>query len=77
MIVERIKIVEKPVEVPIEIVRIEEVEKIVYKDRYITKEDDCDCLSGVRFMEIWNKMFHLEGMPSKECITEEEFVSLL
>ena len=75
--VEKIKIVEKPVEVPIEVIKIQEVEKIVYKDRIVIKEEDCDCLSGIRFMEIWNKMFHLQGAASATCITEEEFVSIL
>ena len=77
MITERIRIVEKPVEVPIEVIRIEEVEKIVYRDRFITKEDDCECLSGIRFVDVWNKMMHIEGPASTECITEDEFVTLL
>ena len=53
--------VEKPVEVPIEVIKIQEVEKIVYKDRIIYKEDECDCLTGERFQQVWNQMFYLHG----------------
>ena len=82
MAVEKLTIVERIVEVPIEIIKIQEVEKIieVFRDRYLTKENDeenCDCLTGVRLIDVWNKLFHIKGSSSTECLTEEEFVNLL
>jgi len=48
------------VEVPIEVVKIQEVikevEKIVYQ-QVGGAESDCDCLTGVRFLTVWNKLF--------------------
>ena len=75
--IEKIKLVDKPVEVPIEVIKIQEVEKVVYKDRIIYKEDECDCLRGDRFLQIWNKMFQMQGELGKECIKEEEFIGIL
>ena len=91
-IVEIEKIVEKPVEViKIEQV-IQEVEKIVYEKVFVPAagkggagkgdgasevDTDCDCLTGARFLDIWNKMFNIKGMASTECLTEEQFVTMI
>jgi hypothetical protein len=81
MSVEKIQIVERIVEIPIEVIKVQEVEKIVevFRDRFVAKEEseDCDCLSGIEFIEVWNKLFHLKGVAGTECITKDEFVGLL
>lgn len=69
-------------EVPIEVIKIQEVEKIVevFKDRFVQKEaseEDCDCISGIQFMEVWNKLFHLKGVAGTECLTQDQFVEML
>ena len=82
MSVEKLQIVERIVEVPIEIIKVQEVEKIVevFRDRFIAREasdEDCDCLTGIKFIEVWNKLFHLKGVAGTECLTQDEFVGLL
>jgi hypothetical protein len=68
------RIVEKPIEViRTEVVekiieRIVEVEKIVYQEK---EEEDCDCFTGVRFIDTWNKLFKISGNASTECLTEK------
>jgi hypothetical protein len=48
--------------VPIEVVKIQEVEKIVEVIKEVEKviikeEEDCDCLSGIKFASTWNQLF--------------------
>jgi hypothetical protein len=55
--------VEKTIEVPVEVIRIQEVEKIVEVIKEVEKivfkeeEVDCDCLTGIQFVKTWNKLF--------------------
>ena len=80
---EKVVTVEKIVEVPIEVVKIQEVikevEKIVYQNNGGGggAESDCDCLTGVRFLNVWNQIFQLSGPVGTECLTEEEFVNTI
>jgi len=86
---DRIVEVEKLVERPIEVVKIEqiftEVEKIVYEKVFVDngqghgpgEADDCDCLTGARFLTVWNKIFSLQGVGSTSCLTEEQFINLI
>ena len=67
--------VEKIVERPYEVVKVVEVEKIVEVikevEKIITREEEnCDCLTGMRFVDTWNKVFNIKGMASGECLTE-------
>ena len=82
MIQERVVKVERIVEVPIEVIKIQEVikevEKIVYQGGGGGgAESDCDCLTGTRLINVWNKIFKLSGPGSEECITEDQFVSMI
>ena len=52
------------------------MEKIVEIIKEI-KEEDCNCLTGVKFINVWNKLFHIEGNGGTECMTEDEFVGLI
>ena len=77
--------VERIVEVPIEVIKIQEVikevEKIVYQGGGGGRgagggaggmsDEDCDCLTGARFLAVWNKLFKLSGPSTEECITED------
>ena len=73
------RIVEKPIEViKYEILekiveKIVEVEKIIYKEA----EESCDCLTGVRFIDTWNKLLKIKGEVSTDCITQKQFISLV
>lgn len=74
MAIEKLQVVERVVEVPIEVIKIQEVEKIVevFRDRFVNKEaseEDCDCITGLQFMEVWNKLFHLKGVAGTECLS--------
>ena len=53
-----------------------EVEKIVEIIKEMDAED-CNCLTGVKFINIWNRLFHIEGVGGTECMTEDEFVQLI
>ena len=86
MIQEKVVKVERIVEVPIEVIKIQEVikevEKIVYQGGGgggggAMSDDDCGCLTGERFLSVWNKLFKLSGPSTNECITEEQFISLI
>lgn len=84
MIQEKIVKIERIVEVPIEVIKIQEVikevEKIVYQGGGGGgggMSDDCDCLTGARFLSVWNKLFKLSGPSTEECITEEQFISMI
>lgn len=89
MIQEKIIKVERIVEVPIEVIKIQEVIKEVEKIVYLgggggrgaggggMSDEDCDCLTGARFLAVWNKLFKLSGPSTEECITEEQFISLI
>ena len=75
----KFKEVEKIVERPVEVVKVVEVEKIVEVVKEVEKiitreEEDCDCLIGLRFIDVWNKIFHIKGMAIGECLTEPQFV---
>ena len=61
---------------------IKEVEKIVYQGGGGGRgaggggaggmsDEDCDCLTGARFLAVWNKLFKLSGPSTEECITED------
>jgi hypothetical protein len=70
---------------------IKEVEKIVYINQGGKAmsagggmgmgmgglDSDCDCLTGARFLTVWNKLFKLSGAGSDECLTEEQFVNVI
>lgn len=77
MITERIVTVKQIVEVPIEIIKIQEVikevERIVYQNGGGGggADSDCDCLTSERLLGIWNGLFKLSGPTSTECLTEE------
>jgi len=78
----KFKEVEKIVEKPIEVIKVVEVEKIVevikIVEKIITREEEnCDCLTGMRFVDVWNNIFNIKGMASGECLTAPEFVTLL
>lgn len=85
VIKEVIKEIVKTVEVPVESVKVELVEKIIEKIIYEKvaggggggAEEDCDCLTGARLINVWNKMFKISGPSTTECLTEEQFVSVL
>lgn len=81
MIQEKIIKVERIVEVPIEVIKIQEVikevERIVYQGGGGMSDEDCTCLTGARFLAVWNKLFKLSGPSTDECITEEQFISLI
>ena len=91
MIQEKVVKVERIVEVPIEVIKIQEVikevEKIVYQGGGGGRgagggaggmsDEDCDCLTGARFLAVWNKLFKLSGPSTEECITEDQFISLI
>ena len=77
---DKIKQVEKIIEIPIEIIKIEQIERIVEVEKIVEKlikEENCDCLTGVKFINVWNKLFHIEGIGGTECMTEDEFVGLI
>jgi len=72
------KAVDRIVEKPIEVIKTEVVEKIIEKFIEVEKivrvekeEDDCDCFTGVRFIETWNKLFKIKGDVSSDCLTEK------
>lgn len=79
--------VEKIVEKLVESTKVVEVEKIVEVIKEVEKivqigggkaaEEDCDCLTGVRFIDIWNKIFQIKGMASADCLTESQFLDLI
>lgn len=68
-------------EVPIEIVKIKEVERIVEVPREIEKivyvKDFSDSFKGKRFIEIWNKLFRLHGVLDEEVLTESQFIDTI
>ena len=92
---DRIVQVEKIVEVPIEVIKVQEIIKEVDKIVYMNggggsggkaggggagmggMDSDCDCLTGQRFLAVWNKLFKLSGTGSEECLTEEHFVNMI
>lgn len=46
----------------------------------VTKEvetDDCDCLTGVKFLDVWNKLFKIRGDVSADCLTERQFIEMV
>jgi hypothetical protein len=43
----------------------------------MVQEDDKDCLSQSRFIEIWNRLFNLKGIHTEKCLTEEQFIGLI
>ena len=59
------------------LVEVEKIVEVIKEIEVVREEENCDCLTGVRFIDVWNKLFHLEGVASAECMTEEEFVSLV
>lgn len=77
------KTVDRIVEKPIEVIKYEILEKIVEKivevDKIVYREaeENCDCLTGVRFIDTWNKLFKIRGEVGSDCITEKQFISLI
>jgi hypothetical protein len=77
------KAVDRIVEKPIEVIRTEVVEKIIEKivevEKIVTveKEEDCDCFTGVRFIDTWNKLFKISGNVTNDCLTEKQFISMV
>ena len=67
---------------PIEVIKIQEVEKIVEVIKEVEKiivkeEENCDCLTGVRFINAWNKLFKINGNVGSDCISEKQFISII
>lgn len=58
--VESTKVVE--VEKIVEIIK--EVEKIVQVGGGGGNDSDCDCLTGARFIDVWNRIFQIQGMAN-------------
>jgi hypothetical protein len=77
--------VEKIVEKLVESTRIVEVEKIVEVIKEVEKivqigggnESDCDCLTGAGFINIWNRIFKIQGIAGSACLTETQFIDLV
>jgi len=79
--------VEKRVEVPIESVKVEMFEKIIEKlvevpvEKIVEvpgKDDDCECITEVKFIQLWNKMMSLKFSDVKEeCLSDDKFLDLL
>ena len=74
--------IEKKIEVPVYVEKIKEVEVIkeVIKEveKIVVKEEEnCDCLSGVRFINAWNKLFKINGNVGSDCISEKQFISII
>ena len=71
------KTVDRIVEKPIEVIKYEILEKIVEKivevDKIVYREPEepCDCLTGVKFIDTWNKLLKIKGEAASECITEK------
>lgn len=84
MIEEKVIKIETIKEIPIEVIKIQEVikevTKIVYQNNGgggAAEDSDCGCLTGDRLQTVWNKLFKLSGPSSDTCITEEEFVGMI
>lgn len=82
--VEKVQTVERVIEKPIESVKIQIEEKIVEVIKEVmvqvpkeVETDDCDCLTGIKFLDIWNKLFKIRGDVSSECLTERQFIEML
>lgn len=41
------------------------------------EEVNCDCLTGVKFINTWNKLFRINGSVGSDCITEKQFISII
>lgn len=78
----------RQIEIPVETVKIEIVEKIlekiVEKEKLVyveTKaEDDCECISEAHFCEYWNKLMTINFKrtgPSEDCVTKEKFLDMI
>tara|TARA_B110000285_G_C15107083_1_gene608666 strand:- start:519 stop:800 length:282 start_codon:yes stop_codon:yes gene_type:complete len=63
--------VEKIVEI------IKEVEKYIQVGGGGGNDSDCDCLTGARFIDVFNKIFNIKGMASSGCLTEQQFLDLI
>jgi len=78
---DRINEIERIIEKPIWREKVVEVEKIVEVikevDRLVKDDSDNDCMSQARFIDIWNRMFHLKGIASSQCLSEDDFVGLI
>lgn len=74
----KVQEVKQIIEVPVEVVKtvevIKEVEKIV---EIVKEEENCDCLTGGKFVDIWNQLFMMREVSGKECLKEKEFVAMI
>ena len=55
-----------------------EVEKLVYVTQ--KSDDDCECISEVNMVQIWNKLMMIrfqDNVISEDCVTNERFAELL
>ena len=55
-----------------------EVEKLVYVQT--KSEDDCECISEVNFVTLWNKLMTIklqENSITENCVSNERFLELL
>lgn len=77
---DRVQEVERIIEKPImqeRIVVVEKIKEVIKEVGQIIQEEDKDCLSQRRFIEIWNRMFNLKGIQTEKCLTEEQFIGLI
>lgn len=76
------------VEVPVETVRVEQIEKIIEKMVEVEKlvyvekkaEDDCECISEVDFVQLWNKMMMIKFQDNKiseDCVSKHKFIDFI
>ena len=61
---------EKPI-IEEKIVVVEKIKEVIKEVGAIIQEEDKDCLSQRRFIEIWNRLFNLKGIQTEKCLTEE------
>lgn len=78
----------RQIEIPIETVKIETVEKIVEVIKVVEKiveiekksDADCHCISEVALVQLWNKLMNIkfaDNKLSEDCVTEDRFTELL
>jgi len=83
-----IKTITQRVEIPIETVKIQTIEKIVEKlvevEKFIevekSKDEDCDCISEVKFVQLWNKLMMInfsDNTLKEECLSDSRFIDLV
>lgn len=56
-----------------------EVEKIVTVENG-GGEEDCDCISEVKFVQLWNKLMMInfsDNSLKEECLSDQRFIDLV